>query len=105
MYSEIDKLQIEALSPTIVSHEYKTNQCPSGFMDIDPTQSLPYCYKILDKEIEQMPWQKAKLICNKLGAKLTTINSPEENNYIFEAMKNYGINLAWIGLKKNGKKY
>ena len=103
MYSEIDNLPREVMSSTVPSYEYKTSQCPKGFVDIDPNQTLPYCFKILDEIIGETSWQNASLRCNNLGANLTTINSPEENNYISEALQKHGIKLSWIGIHKNGR--
>ena len=108
MYRKLDRIINNVTVPDGQTNEYETNlsvftlkpKCPTGFVDIDSVQKLPFCYKIVH---EQLSWKNASAECNRLDAILSTISTTEENLYMSEAFKKTGITLSWIGLKKSGK--
>ena len=74
-------------------------KCPKGFVDIDPVQKLPFCFKIMR---EQLSWKDANSECNRLDAFLSNISTAKENEYMSAAFKETGITLSWIGLNISG---
>ena len=47
----------------------------------------------------------ARVICQNFGADLTIIKSPDENDFLYDLVKNYSAPLnAWIGLRRRSDK-
>ena len=108
MYDNVDTLIIEYESSKYKNHPNEKipdmfslePQCPKGFVDIDPSQTHPFCFKIMP---ESTSWQESNLECRRQGAILATILTTVENNYMMEFLHQTGINFSWIGLSKSGK--
>lgn len=58
-----------------------------------------HTYQVIDK---LMTWEEAKAYCESLGGYLVTLNSKEEDEFVFNYFKSlYADNKYWIGLYKN----
>ena len=73
--------------------------CPDGYKDV--IQGTPYCYKVVP---DQLQWGSADSECAKDGAKLASIHSQVEMNYIHREVQLKNKNV-WIGLALNCKAF
>ena len=75
--------------------DFKSRRCPKDFLDFDPSGELPYCFKIIERELS---WKDANTECQKLNSTLSPMSSVKENDVVHNILKNHGISANWIGL-------
>lgn len=59
-----------------------------------------HSYKVID---DRLSWSDAKKYCEDLGGHLATITSKEENDFIFNTIKNRSKTIYWLGAEYNNK--
>jgi len=70
------------------------SDCPANWV-----QNGQSCYYISQQFNSKLPWHEAQSICQQQGGMLVVINDDNENNFVFDQIKNdQGVVLAtWIG--------
>jgi hypothetical protein len=53
----------------------------------------------------RMSWDEARQRCEQYGGHLVTINSPEEDNFVYNYLITKGIYGAWIGAENDGSEW
>ncbi|XP_015765151.1 PREDICTED: neurocan core protein-like isoform X2 [Acropora digitifera] len=73
----------------------ETDTCPAGFLIHGKS-----CYYVANSS-SASTWHKSRIHCQNLGADLAVIKSEEENQFVYDLLRNTsGDHRGWIGLHR-----
>ena len=95
IHNYLSELQNIDIPPIISMDAFQASRCPKGFVDIDLSGGLPYCFKLY---MHGLSWKEASDECERIGSSLPTMTTINENRRVSEMLKKFGTSLNWIGL-------
>ncbi|XP_044181112.1 C-type lectin domain family 4 member A-like [Acropora millepora] len=74
--------------------------CPAGFLIHGKS-----CYYVANTS-SASTWNKSRIFCQNLGADLAVIKSEEENQFVYDLLRNTSHDQhGWIGLHRKADKF
>ena len=105
---KVPRSQITTTSPyDTTPTDPVAGSCMKGYNDLISSSSKCYLFNTVDNPVS---WRDASTLCNKnmnwnydvdynsVNTQLVSIDSEEENNFLYEYMTSTNIQSAWIGL-------
>ncbi|XP_015765154.1 PREDICTED: neurocan core protein-like isoform X1 [Acropora digitifera] len=81
-------------------HCEMADTCPAGFLIHGKS-----CYYVANTS-SASTWNKSRIFCQNLGADLAVIKSKEENQFVYDLLRNTSYNHhGWIGLHRKADKF
>lgn len=95
-YNIINKM-FDLSNMEIVHGQYDVSDIPGGAVEFNGHHYYIYNFDVFSAD-KSNTWENALKYCKENNGYLATISSPEENEFIFEYMKQQGYESAYFGL-------